>query len=328
MSATVSNRIARNIISAMLNNSASVPEAIVKELQLALGGTNGYIFINKGEGESVICLYSTNTMFYTVGTGYKISELPETNQLDIFHRNDLIGIVSLSADILFEDESYEELVQNVICLALMRHVGKQQGHFFEIAIYKEIDDILRSTLHDVETISGSIKSTMQAVHIHNAALARFKKQTRDKLSNALNIICDALDYIDFEKNTVVIKQSSFDLSEVVQNTLRLLEITSPFEIKGATTRSCSVYTDQALVRQALIGILRRVKTQLAHIEIAPGDIVVEIVIHLTSNLKILDDSPLGHKDLGMQLAQTICRHLGGDLSKDGAKLVITLRGVQ
>lgn len=343
MSAAESNRIALNLMSTMLNNPPSIPETIVNELQKGVRGSPGYVFANNGDGEAVVCIYSSDRRFYTIGKCYKIDELPDGHQMDIFHRNDLIGIVSLTVDIVFEDESYEELVQNVICLALMKHGGdsQQKAHFFEKDIYKEMDRVLQSTLSDVSAISAKVNATMQSVHSHNTALSAFKKQTREQLTNALDLIYDALDYIDLENNDIKLRPSTVNLRELLQTTLQMLDIATPINVtetgKGINSSSSSingsglflVHTDQAKVTQALVGILRRVKQQIVGIELRVAETVFECFINLTTaNSKLLDEPPSGHKDLGVHLAQKICRILGGDVSRNGTQLVITLRDLR
>lgn len=326
MTAAVANHIALQIITTMLSNPQAIPETIVNELQAALGGSGGYVFVNKGDNDEVTCIYSADRRFYTLGSGYHIDELPETNQMNIFHRNDLIGIVSLAAETTFENESYEELIQNVICVALMRYSGiHDKGHFFETDVYREIGTVLQALLHDVDAITTRLDTTMQAVHRHNAALEAFRRKTKAQLRNALSIIKDALDYIDFEKNAVTPRKSTFDLKDILQQTLAMLNSPSPVTTTGAG--STHVSSDQQLVRQAFVGIIKCIQSQIASIELRPGP-VIEVIFHLTLNFKVLQDTPTGHKDLSIQLAQTICRHLGGDLSRDRADLIMTLRDLQ
>ena len=326
MSARVANNMALKIITTMLSNPHAIPETIVNELHCALGGSGGYVFVNKGENDKVTCIFSADRRFYTVNSGYHIDELPDTNQMNIFHRNDLIGIVSFAGETTFEEESYEELVQNVICVALMRHANiHDTGHFFETGVYKEIGTVLQGLLHDVDTITNHVNTTVQAVHTHNAALDTFRKKTRAQLRKALSIIVDALDYIDFEKNAVTPRKSTFDIKDVLQQTLVMLGVN--ISVKAPLEGSTNVTSDQSLVRQAFVGIIKRVQSQIEDIEVSAGPII-EVKFHLSLSLKVLKDSPSGHNDLSIQLAQTICRHLGGDLGREGSDIIMMLRDLQ
>lgn len=328
MSAETSNKIALNIISGMLNSPCTIPETIVKELNAGLGGQGGYVFVNRGKGDDVLCLYSSDRKFYTVNRSYTIEELPDTNQMEIFHRNDLAGIISFPAEVAFEHESYEELVRNVICVALSRHAGTQDvGHFFEVDIYREVIQLLRNTLQEVNTIAVTVNATRQGVYVHNQALERFRRQSNETIGNALLVIYDALDYIGFEENTVTSKASEFDLKETVQRALQLCKCEVPITVADAAP-STRTNSDPDLVLKALINIIRRVSLQLTRVEMHPTESVVEIILHLSGNVRVLEDIPKGHKDLPMQLAQIVCRHLGGDLvKKGGTQIIMTLRGL-
>lgn len=361
-----SNAVCLNIISTMLQQSASLPRTIIDELNKAYGGQRGYVFVvHHGENEELLCLHSTDPNFYTVGNIYKIQDLTDLdNQMLVFDRTRMIGVVIFENFAVFEDdESEKSLVYKTIALALSQVTrGSGSSHFFELEVYAELTKVMWDTIDGLGSMALHVQATVSAVNAHNKRIDGWMKQTRKRLEDAVDLLYDAQYYIKAERNQLQINITSVDIVATIRMALKRANLLESVSVQvggappdpplnggdggvgiggviggGSGNQGGSggggvplVMTDQSKVSQILAGIIRRTR-DIALIQVAApqdGTGSVRIVFTVRESMaQILDEEPKGVRDLSIQLARTLCRCLKGDLRKAGQELIMTLGGL-
>jgi hypothetical protein len=209
-----------------------------------------------------LCRYSSSDR-YILGQEYTFEDLPN-EQYPIFHKNNIIAIISLDKLQNFEDMSddFRQRIHDSICIGLVMGNLNDSKFSFTMSVCQTLSQVVTQILESFSELSQ--KTQFQADSAKNV------KTINDSLTQVISILYDTIDYIEIDSEKAVLQKNLVDISALIDETLVILGTNTPKEIDdGVPTR---VFMDKDRVQTMLISTLKKVQDLTdVHLQISYAD---------------------------------------------------------
>jgi hypothetical protein len=208
----------------------------------------GQFFEKSQTGSLFICKYSTNQM-YIVDDKYAIDTLP-VNQYAIFHRNQVLAIISLDNQDALDDlaDDYQKRISDSICIGLVMGTLRESKYTFTISVCNALSNIVSQVITMFDNLIPKLRTDR-----------RYIDQINSSLNDVIAIIYDVTDYLEIDAEKVkleanVVSISSFT-AEISAQYETIWQHKVYIDVEDAAQRT--VTFDKRWVQQMLISILKK-----------------------------------------------------------------------
>jgi len=285
----------------------------------------GFFFEKVQTGALFLCKYS-DTEHYVVDDRYTLDTLP-TNQYTIFHRNNVIAILSIENQDALDDiaDDLQQRVHDSICIGLVMGTLRESKYSFTISVCNALGNLITQVIEMFDNLTTKVKSDQ-----------RYIDQINRHLNEVISIIYDTIDYLEIDAEKVQLQKNVVNLREFMNDVIsqyeRIFRHKVNVEIQDA---ALGFYIfDKRWVQQMLISLLKKivdVPNIQIHISVS-GNILVFRIYSTTSRsnaeiLRILQVDRMSVTSLDVFIVKRLCEIMQGrfEVGEEGASITITVQ---
>lgn len=322
----------RDISACLLQNILQVGHLdyvhTMKRLKDLTKSPTGFFFEKGQTGASFTCKYS-DTEHYVTGDRYTLDSLP-TNQYTIFHRNNVIAIISLENQDALDDveDDLQQRIHDSICIGLVMGTLRDSKYSFTISVCNALGNIITQVIDMFDNLAVKVKSDQ-----------RYVDQINRYLNDVISIIYDTIDYLEIDSEKVILQRNVVNLSEfmadVVSQYERIFRHKVNVEIQNSANGS--YIFDKRWVQQMLISLLKKI-TEVQSVQIyisVSGNILIFRIFSTVPRynadiIRILQVDKMSVASLDVFIVKRLCEIMQGRFLVDdsGASISISVERME
>jgi len=242
----------RDVSAAILQNILQIGHldyGRVTEYLVRLTDSKTAQFFEKSQTGSIfVCRYS-NTDAYVIGEKYTTYNLPY-NQYAIFHRNNVIAIISLDNQDPLDDlpDDMQQRIHDSICVGLVMGTLQDSKYVFTMSVCNALNNIVSQVIDMFDSITPKVRSDQKYVD-----------QINSHLNDVIQIIVDTIDYLQIDAEKIELQNNIVNMEAFVRevqekmSSIFLYNLTIDMEDRAKR----NFVFDKRWVQQMLISVLKR-----------------------------------------------------------------------